>query len=132
MLRTINYITSNMTINKKWLCLWLVAMTVLFISTHIPQDDMPEHFNMLGFDKLTHVIAYSVVTILAFKAFLRSEYRLLSVMVMVSFGLASLGVLDELTQPLVGRVCGIDDWLADCVGITLAAIAFWFFLKPKS
>ena len=93
---------------------------------------MPEHFNMFGFDKLTHVIAYSVVTVLALKAFLKSVYRSLWIMVMVSFGLASLGVLDELTQPLVGRVCGIDDWLADCVGITLAAIAFWFFLKPKS
>ena len=33
--------------------------------------------------------------------------------------LACIGLLDEVTQPLFGRSVGVDDWLADLVGIAI-------------
>jgi len=106
--------------NKKFLILFIAAICVLLCLTHIPQDKMPEDLGMFNFDKLLHMVAYFGLTLLLFLAvrpgrgasFWLPAFALLLV----------LGAVDEYTQSFVGRSASTADWLADVIGIILAAL----------
>ena len=42
------------------------------------------------------------------------------------------GALDELTQPLVGRICDLGDWYANALGVVLAILADWIYTLTRT
>jgi len=90
---------------------------------------MPERLQVRGLDKIEHFVAYGAITLL-FVLSLRDRFSLLSAAVLL-FAISALGVVDELTQPLVNRTASPVDWLADIVGISVALLIFIFFNHSK-
>ena len=105
----------------RWLAVAVGAFVVVFWLTHIPQQNVPEQLQMASLDKILHVAAYGLLTILALKS-LYSPGRLLCAGLLVILTL--LSGLDEYTQGLVGRTASVGDWLADLVGIGLVLMAY--------
>lgn len=103
---------------------WLLALgaywVALFFGTHIPEPQGLTR-RLIAHDKLVHAAAYAVLATLALVAWRRTG-GLTTWTVRAACGVAILGygVIDELTQPLVGRSCDLWDWVADGVGVTLA------------
>jgi VanZ family protein len=94
-----------------------VYWLVLIAATHIPK--VPEPLGFRTSDKIQHLVAYATLAILA--GWVWSLVRpfgwrqALALLAMV----AVHGVLDEVTQPLVGRNADVLDWYADVLGATL-------------
>lgn len=106
---------------------WIAAFT----GTHIPS--VPgELVEVLG-DKILHYLAFGG---LAFLAARYCRQRLggynFTKAVFIFVILISYGIIDEVTQPYVGRSCSPWDWLADILGTVsgLAAYAGWRWLMP--
>jgi hypothetical protein len=117
---------------------WLVCaaggtLFILFL-THIPQESIPNVLQFDQYDKLEHIGAYGGMTALYLLALKRQsnspdkgqgdrkrrrwEVRgWLGLAILMVIGLATLGAVDELTQPLVNRTCDIRDWMSDAAGI---------------
>lgn len=109
----------------------------LFTATHVPID--PE-IVVPGNDKTLHVVGYSGLGLLfgltlAWRLSPRPRFagkgasapsslpaglrfRFLGAVLV----LAIYAMLDELTQPFVGRTCDPYDWLADCVGMVIGLL----------
>ncbi len=105
---------------------WFMAAVLCTLSvltlTHLPQDPTPEVLRQGFFhiDKVEHIFAYGVMTFL-FVFALRKPSRL-PVFMLVLIGVATVGLVDELTQPLVGRVCGATDYIANVIGILMCGL----------
>ena len=85
--------------------------------THVPRfgplRDPPRHG--LPFDKLAHFVGYMALAWLLALALGRiCRFWLATALTIVILG--AYGVLDELTQPWVGRTADLMDYLADLVG----------------
>ena len=103
--------------------LWLGALAAywvaLFASTHLP--DTAVSGPVFDYDKLAHAGAYGILTTLILVSWRRAGGapglggRLLVASIVLAYG-----VVDELTQPFVGRQCELADWLADALGAGLA------------
>jgi hypothetical protein len=137
--------------NPRWLTAAAAATLGVLGLTHIPQDAMPRVLTGDRFDKLEHVIAYGIMATLYLFALNReSEGSIeqvdererrrwevkgwLGVAVLIILGLATLGGVDELTQPYVNRTCDFGDWLGDVtgiVGISAFFITKWAVIDPK-
>lgn len=90
----------------------LYLILVLFL-THLPH---PSHIpDLPGKDKTLHFIAYFLAALLVLPAYLRN-LRFTEIAAFV-LGLLVLGILDEVTQPWIGRSCDFFDWLADTAGV---------------
>ncbi|AQT70317.1 putative integral membrane protein [Anaerohalosphaera lusitana] len=100
----------------RWV-IFVFVITVVFTLTHIPQVNMPSDLGVGNFDKILHAGAYGVLAFVGIWAvgFGRGWRGYVGLAMM----LAGLGVVDELTQPWVGRTCGVDDWAANVVGIVV-------------
>ena len=113
----------------KWLIIsFFTTISILFI-THIPQKFMPNRLDVNGIDKIGHILAYGIVTLL-FILSLKSSLSLLSVVIPFCV-ISSFGVIDELTQPLVNRTSSLLDLLADIIGISTALFSFLYFQSSK-
>ena len=106
--------------------LWSMTVSywaVLFVMTHTPPAQMPKG---PASDKLMHFLAYLVLSFLLGTTLylaLPGQRRRLALLVLLAG--AAYGALDELTQPLAGRFCEFNDWLADLAGVvTVAAVLF--------
>jgi len=100
---------------------WLAV----FGATHTPVQHLP-HTGVSN-DKLQHLLAYAVLGALLTSALatLRPwSWRLVLLAIAIA---AAYGVLDELTQLLVGRTADPKDWIADVVGATLGSVAAGLF-----
>ena len=108
--------------NPGWLAVALLCMSSVMTLTHLPQDPTPESLKQGFFhiDKAEHVLAYGVITLLFILALRRPVQ--MHVFLLVLAGVAVIGLLDELTQPLMGRVCGATDYIANVIGILLCAV----------
>ena len=109
--------TKNST-SVKWRIIAIVYFFFLVAATHTPQKRMPESLDLFGLDKILHVVAYAILTVLFMRAAGTGRpllYRVVSVVVIL--GIAGI---DEYTQTYVGRTCSVHDWLADIAGISLA------------
>ena len=100
-------------IKKLVLAVTFTAIILLF--THIPQEFMPSQLQKSGLDKLYHVVAYGIITFL-FIFSLKSSPSLLSSL-LVFFALLAIGIVDEVTQPLVNRQASYADLTADVIGV---------------
>ena len=93
------------TFKIKWLIIsFCCTVTVVFI-THIPQKYMPTRLNISGIDKIGHIVAYGIITLL-FIVSLKRSLSLFSAIIIL-FAIACFGIVDELTQPLVNRTASL-------------------------
>ena len=95
----------------KWLIIAVVFTATVVLLSHFPQDSIPSPLEISGFDKLEHVFAYGVITLL-FILSLRNSSTLLSTLLLF-FAVLGVTTFDELTQPLVSRTANLTDWLGD-------------------
>lgn len=110
--------------NVNWLIV-AVALTAgfLFLS-HLPPEVTPSQLQTGGFDKITHMLGYGVITLLFILA-LKSPASFQSGFVLF-IAIIAVGAVDELTQPFVNRTANLADWLADLVGVT--SVLFLFYI----
>ncbi len=95
---------------------WLAV----FAATHMPVQHLPH--SGVSNDKLQHLLAYAVLGGLLTSALatLRPwSWRLVLWAIAIA---GAYGVLDELTQLLVGRTADPKDWIADVIGATLGSV----------
>jgi len=95
---------------------------VLLTATHIPQATMPKFLQLNLLDKVEHLLAYGAVAALFLLSIPSQSRPLLPVIGLLL--LAGIGILDEVTQPLVNRYASEWDYAADVVGILLACPIF--------
>ena len=99
----------------KWLVLTVTFTSIVLALTHIPQEYMPSQLQKSGLDKLQHIVAYGTITFLFIFA-LKSSPSLLPAL-LVFFAILAIGIVDEVTQPIVGRQASLADLAADVIGI---------------
>jgi VanZ family protein len=110
----------------KWLILAVTLTATVILFTHIPKELIPSQLQESTFDKFFHVLAYGSITFLLILSvknsfFARMVFLVVSVLLVIC-------IVDEITQPLVGRQASFTDFLADVIGI---AIALLFFIIGK-
>lgn len=111
---------------KRWALLALLVMLasywlLIFVATHLPVQKLPH--TGVGNDKLQHLVAYAGLTFLltiVWRLARNFRWREVPLMLLVP---ATYGVLDELTQSLVGRTTDLKDWVADCIGAVIGLVA---------
>ncbi len=101
--------------NIKLLITAILFTVAVLVFSHLPQETMPSSLQKDGFDKLQHVLAYGVITLL-FLISLRTSPTMLSALLLF-LAVSVIGVFDELTQPFMNRTASIADLVADIVGI---------------
>ncbi len=108
---------------------WLLICTL----THLPASDLP-HVEVN--DKIEHFAAFSLLGFLL-NAVLRQVTRRhcdwLTLTIILIYG-----ALDEWLQPLTGRSCEFNDWLADGAGAAAGVVlcnlarALWLYVLPAA
>lgn len=99
----------------------------IFILTHLPPTTVPK---TRVSDKALHFGVYAILGVLLHLSVRPRAWKKILLVLAV---LLLYGAMDELTQPLVGRFCSFDDWLADAAGAAVAlslCAAVERFLKP--
>ncbi len=94
-----------------------IAICVLLVLTMGPFQGLEARFGLS--DKVAHVAAFYIVTLLAFA--IAPRFRRMELALMV-FG---LGVAIELGQGIVGRSLSVSDVLANSAGIAAATLPAW-------
>lgn len=97
---------------------------VLFIATHIP---LAREISVPGGDKTIHFVSYGLLAM-----WLCSVWLIKAPAPTILSGIttgavawiitALYGAFDELTQPLVNRVCDLGDWYADIIGAAFGSL----------
>lgn len=95
---------------------WLAV----FAATHAPVQHLP-HPGVSN-DKVQHLLAYAVLGALLTSALATLRPWSWQLVVLAIAIAAAYGVIDELTQLLVGRTADPKDWIADVVGATLGSV----------
>lgn len=100
--------------------LWIAYWVALFCLMHIPKDDLPD-VHISNLDKVVHLTGYALLGLLCGgNAQRRSAMIDSGWYVKWACIFATYAAFDELTQPLVNRTAGLDDWVADMLGIAVA------------
>ncbi|NOY40382.1 MAG: hypothetical protein GXP26_00910 [Planctomycetes bacterium] len=102
----------------------VLLLLAMFIGTHIPiAASIQSHAGST--DKVAHIVAYLVLTIMALVSWELSigELRPHHYFTVWLCGTV-YGAFDEITQIPVGRTCDGLDWLADIVGIVIGLTIF--------
>jgi VanZ family protein len=100
----------------------------LIAATHIPPIAGLEPPK--GSDKLAHLGAYAALAFLIATTWQLAAGVLIGRhLVLVWLAVALYGVLDEVTQLLVGRDCSIGDWAADVLGAAAGLVAFVYLRR---
>ena len=80
-------------------------------------------YGLLEPDKLLHMAAYGVLGLLAALAY-GGRWQPMSTAVITLFVLiAAWGIVDELTQPLFGRLADANDFVCDLIGGAIGLVA---------
>ena len=101
---------------------WIAAM----IATHIPAGRLP---HMSVSDKFLHAACYFVLAAMFWLTLWAYEVGRPSRIAYVFFAASAYAAIDEMTQPLVGRVDSLGDWAADAFGAAVALVACEVLLK---
>jgi VanZ family protein len=109
--------------------LWQLALacywSALFIGTHVPIDRIPLHQGSA--DKVAHLAAFAGLAMIFATTWQLSAGRLMTRhLVWAWVVIAFYGAVEEITQPLVGRVASIWDWFADGTGAAIGLAVFYF------
>jgi VanZ family protein len=99
-------------------------VVVLFIGTHIPLP--PEAMEVIGGkDRLAHFAGYAVLTFVVLAGWELTIGRLKPKHYFAVWLAGILyGAFDETTQTYVGRICDLNDWVADLLGIVAGLLLF--------
>ena len=99
----------------KWLVIAVAFTAIVLLLTHIPKEAMPPRLQENSYDKLHHVAAYGGITFLfIFSVKASSTPFLFS---LLFFAILAIGIVDEVTQPLVNRTASLADIVANFIGI---------------
>jgi VanZ family protein len=94
----------------------------LFVLTHLPRLRPPLALRLS--DKTMHFAGFAVLAaLLAWSWSLRARFGWQGCLAILAI-LAVYGVVDEVTQPLVGRRADVADWYADMLGALFGLAAF--------
>jgi VanZ family protein len=100
---------------------FFLATVAIFIASHQSKIEIP-NVNIWDFDKILHLIAYFVYTILLM-IYLNGNFDLTKgKILLITFGIATVfAISDEIHQSFIpGRTASVYDFLADLIGIALA------------
>ena len=99
-----------------------VYWTALFVATHLPSDLVPSRVDAQ--DKLIHVAAYLVLTVLCGMAWRLDAHRSPVAWLQMALLLLGYAAADEFLQKFVpGRHAEFLDWLADGIGVAAGVLA---------
>ena len=102
--------------------IWLASLGAAFIATHLPPRALPSHLPLR--DALLHFLGYCA---LGLATIWRLENRPVALASRQWLGwlafLIFYAIVDELSQPLVGRSSEMGDWLADVCGAIIGMTA---------
>lgn len=104
----------------------LIYWILLFTLTTIPS--VPMDFGFQFQDKIEHSVAFMILSFI-FTSYIYQKYENIKKtksFFMVIIIIALYAALDELHQPLVGRICDIWDFIFDVLG---AILGYFLLLK---
>ncbi len=102
----------------------VLMLLTMFVGTHVPIA-ASTHTSIGSPDKLAHLLAYLVLTVVALASWELSIGELLPRHYFTVWLCGTVyGAFDEITQIPVGRTCDGLDWLADIVGIVIGLTLF--------
>jgi len=99
----------------KWLIIAVIFTVLVLLLTHIPKEAMPPRLQENSHDKLHHVVAYGAITFLFILSLKVSSAPFL--FSLLFFAILAIGIVDEVTQPLVNRTASLADIVANFIGI---------------
>lgn len=100
-----------------WLCI-----AGAYVFAILPGKDAPSAF---AWDKMNHMLAFFVVTVLGRLAYPRASVPLIAV------AMAAFGGFIELSQavPFIHRDAQWADWFADCIATAIGLVVVWPLAK---
>ncbi|MDR1903727.1 MAG: VanZ family protein [Treponema sp.] len=104
----------------------LIIAGIWFLSS---QSILPQPKDILGFDKVQHLIVYAALSMSLGLWFSENQWKNKGrTTILLLFGIASVyGIVDEVHQYFVpGRDCNVWDWAADVLGAILGALGAAF------
>ena len=107
--------------------IWIAALAALGATLWYSLAAPPDADRLLGSDKVAHAVAYAVDTLLLLFAVVWRPGRpqaLVAWTVPILLGVATLGAAIEFAQDAVSRDADPFDWVADLVGVAVAAAIF--------
>ena len=122
MIRAMSNNWTHFRFRRGWLTASLLCMIFVLLLTHIPHQALPKILQENMLDKVEHVVAYGLTAFLFLQALPNPVHPALPVIGLLVLG--AIGVLDEVTQPLVNRYASVWDYASDLVGILLACMIF--------
>ncbi len=123
--------TARLWVRRSLMTAVCVYGVILIAATHWPRLDAPRIWSPLfPPDKTLHIVAYAVLATLTMIAFVVCPGGFRPRIWHVLLALAGFALIDEITQPLVGRAAEPLDFVADLagivVGIVIAKSVAWF------
>jgi VanZ family protein len=101
----------------------VLLMTVLLL----PSDSIPAH-RLFSVDKLWHFLTYFILALSLMFSFREGGWdRRYNRRWSLVTALAHAGVSEVLQVFVPGRSAGLDDWLANCIGIGIALLGLHLF-----
>lgn len=109
----------------EWLPTSVLLTVIVLVVSHLPlpEGTLPADLGTGVGDKTSHSVVYGLLAWCYLMALAR-EGRGLWRAVAVALLVLGIGILDEVTQRLVGRQSSLRDWLADALGVGLVAIGW--------
>jgi len=108
-----------------------VYCTLIFLLSHQPTLPMPLAFPHQ--DKLSHLVAYAVMAILAWRAFSHRLSATQALWLATALFCSLYGMSDEFHQSFIpGRNSEVADWLADTLGAVIAAAGMARYRQRRS
>ena len=106
----------------KWLVIAVAFTAIILLLTHIPKEAIPPRLQENSHDKFHHVVAYGAITFLFILSVKVSSTPLL--FSLLFFAILAIGIVDEVTQPLVNRTASFTDLVANVIGIATGLLFF--------
>ena len=118
-------------IRRIFLILCIAAWCGALAATHIPMPTMPHSTS----DKTLHFVGYFFLTGIFLLTLRVYRVKYLRRWIIVICVMLAYAAADELTQPLVGRGCELNDFFADAIGMATAIgldILYFWWSKHKT
>jgi len=109
---------------KYYIILSLSYATIIFILSSIPQP--PSYVEETGFDKIQHVIEYSILGFFVLGSFAnRNNVKIILLVIIIC---SIYGIVDEIHQFFVpGRYFSVLDMVANSVGVVIGILILRYY-----
>ncbi len=119
-----------------WVPVALYAGAIFFLSAQShPEDQLPLFLLKDVSDKVLHAVEYGILSLLCYRAFRWAAGPAVArqAVVLAILTASVYGLTDEVHQAFVPlRESSWQDWLADTIGATLAAVGVGRFTKTRA